>query len=301
MAANDMEIRERSRRSYLTFEAREDNTSVTWTHAGATTSFMWPIQVSTDGGTTWAEVAPTTEGATLATINKGQKIIVRRDSAYGFMGSNALYNYFGSDKDVYVYGNIMSLIWGDNFISHSDLRGRYQFGKLFYGMSTLLTDPKLGLIILPATGNHVTYPYAYDEMFNGCAKMTIEAVMPEGLVLGTQTCYGMYWRCSALRRAHLKFSVIGSYGCASMFTLSGLEEIIIEDAALSDYGLRMALRLCPDLKKVTSLLTDISATNCLQNWMSIVAASGTFIKPSSVIYPSGASGIPAGWTVQNLV
>ena len=86
-----------------------------------------------------------------------------------------------------------------------------------------------------------------------------------------------------------------------MFTLSGLEEIIIEDAALSDYGLRMALRLCPDLKKVTSLLTDISATNCLQNWMSIVAASGTFIKPSSVIYPSGASGIPAGWTVQNLV
>lgn len=296
----DYRIEEWSKRQYLTFEAIYDNTAITWTHVGATSSYMWPVQVSTDGGTTWTEVAPTTEGATLATINKGQKMLVRRNSAYGFMGSNALYNTFGSDKDVYVYGNIQSLIWGDDFASHLDLRGRYQFGHLFHGMTTLLTDAKRGYIMLPASTNHTTYPYAYDEMFHGCTGMTIEAKMPKGLVLGTQTCYGMYWECSSLKKANLNFSSIGSYGCASMFTYAGLEEVVIDDATLADNGLRMALRLCPNLKKVTSLLTDISATNCLLYWMSYVPAEGTFIKPSGVTYPSNDSGIPPGWTIVNI-
>ena len=45
------------------------------------------------------------------------------------------------------------------------------------------------------------------------------------------------------------------------------------------------------------LATDISASNCLQSWVSGVAASGTFTKNSSTSIPTGINGIPSGWNV----
>ena len=48
------------------------------------------------------------------------------------------------------------------------------------------------------------------------------------------------------------------------------------------------------------LATDISAEQCLLNWVSGVASSGTFIKAASMTsLPSGINGIPSGWTVQD--
>ena len=49
------------------------------------------------------------------------------------------------------------------------------------------------------------------------------------------------------------------------------------------------------------LATDISATNCLKNWVKGVATTdGTFTKASSMTtLPTGDSGIPTGWTVVN--
>ena len=48
------------------------------------------------------------------------------------------------------------------------------------------------------------------------------------------------------------------------------------------------------------LATDISAENCLTGWVDSVAATGTFVKAASMTsLPTGASGIPSGWTVQN--
>ena len=45
---------------------------------------------------------------------------------------------------------------------------------------------------------------------------------------------------------------------------------------------------------------NISASNCLKNWVSGVANSGTFIKNTNMTsLPNGASGIPTGWTVQD--
>ena len=55
---------------------------------------------------------------------------------------------------------------------------------------------------------------------------------------------------------------------------------------------------CSKLNNVTMLATDISAADCLYNWMYRVASSGTFTKAASMTsLPSGSSGIPAGWTV----
>ena len=54
---------------------------------------------------------------------------------------------------------------------------------------------------------------------------------------------------------------------------------------------------CTSLNEVTTYANDISATNCLTNWLSGVATTGDFYNLGGATYESGASGIPSGWTV----
>lgn len=57
---------------------------------------------------------------------------------------------------------------------------------------------------------------------------------------------------------------------------------------------------CTNLNNVTCLATNIAASSCLGNWLNNVSSTGTFTKAASMTWwPSGASGIPTGWTVQD--
>ena len=57
---------------------------------------------------------------------------------------------------------------------------------------------------------------------------------------------------------------------------------------------------CTNLNYIKMLATNISAINCLYNWVNGVAPNGTFVKNSAMTsLPTGASGIPSGWTVRN--
>ena len=48
------------------------------------------------------------------------------------------------------------------------------------------------------------------------------------------------------------------------------------------------------------LATNITASQCLSSWVTLVASSGTFVKhPNMTSLPSGSSGIPSNWTVVN--
>ena len=55
---------------------------------------------------------------------------------------------------------------------------------------------------------------------------------------------------------------------------------------------------CTNLNYVKCLATDISADYCTVSWLDGVAASGTLVKPKMTDYPTGISGIPAGWTIE---
>jgi hypothetical protein len=49
---------------------------------------------------------------------------------------------------------------------------------------------------------------------------------------------------------------------------------------------------------IICLATDISATLCLDEWMSGMASSGTFYRaPGATHFDKGKNGIPNGWTV----
>ena len=54
---------------------------------------------------------------------------------------------------------------------------------------------------------------------------------------------------------------------------------------------------CQNLRYVKCLATDISATDCLTDWLDGTMILGTFITADNPpAYESGTSGIPAGWT-----
>lgn len=52
-----------------------------------------------------------------------------------------------------------------------------------------------------------------------------------------------------------------------------------------------------NLNYVKCLATDISATDCTDDWLGYVSGTGTFVKHPNTTWPTGTSGIPDGWTV----
>lgn len=50
-----------------------------------------------------------------------------------------------------------------------------------------------------------------------------------------------------------------------------------------------------NLSSVTTMMTDISASSCLSGWLWLTE-TGDFYCPAELTIPTGASGIPSGWT-----
>ena len=86
-------------------------------------------------------------------------------------------------------------------------------------------------------------------------------------------------------------------GCSSLITAPELPA-----TTLADYCYRYMFRSCTNLNYIKCLATDISATNCISNWVERVASTGIFVKnPSMSSWETGVNGIPSGWTVQDTV
>lgn len=84
-------------------------------------------------------------------------------------------------------------------------------------------------------------------------------------------------------------------GCTSLTTAPALPA-----TTLASYCYKQMFDGCSKLNYIKMLATDISATDCLLGWVYNVASTGTFVKnPNMTSLPTGASGIPSGWTVVN--
>ena len=143
------------------------------------------------------------------------------------------------------------------------------YGYMFYDCKALILAPEL-----PAT---TLAERCYQSMFQGCTSLT-EAPELKATTLTNQCYYSMFRGCTSLTEApELPATTLAPSCYYSMF-----------------YG-------CSTVSKITMLATDISASNCLRYWVDGVASSGAFIKnPSTTSLPSGTSGIPNGWVVENI-
>ena len=250
---------------YFKFVAEANNFTVSFTY-GSTNR----IEYSVDSGQTW--ITLTSSNNTTSAVNSGQTIWFKA-SGLTADSSNGIGTLVPS-ANASVRGNIMSLVYGDDFNERSTkasyLMINYQFAHLFDYCTNLTSAEHLGL---PAT---TLSSGCYKQMFRGCTNLTKAPELPATTLV--DSCYfEMFRRCTSLTMAP-----------------------VLSATTLADYCYNYMFGECSNLNYIKCLATNISATACLFNWVDGVAASGTFVKASSMSsWTTGASGIPNGWTVQN--
>ena len=172
----------------------------------------------------------------------------------------------------------------------------YCYSWMFNGCTALISAPAL-----PATTMTIG---CYYYMFSGCTSLTSAPVLPA--TSSVPYCYSyMFYGCTSLTSAPaLPIATLADHCYESMF--SGCTSLTSAPAllatSLAKYCYMQMFYGCTSLNSITCLATDISATYCLKNWVSNVAATGTFIKaPSNENWNRGTSGIPNGWTIESYV
>ena len=191
------------------------------------------------------------------------------------------------------------------------------YENMFQGCTSLTTAPTL-----PA---ETLEDYCYQSMFEGCTNLTTAPALPATTV--TYRCYYyMFYNCTSLTTAPaLPATTLFQecyasmfYGCTHLITPPDLPATALRESCyhsmfrgctslttapvlpaqtLALYCYANMFRGCTSLNSVTCLATNISASLCTQDWLKGVAATGTFIKPTSMTsWTTGVNGIPSGWT-----
>ena len=116
----------------------------------------------------------------------------------------------------------------------------------------------------------------YSWMFQNCTSLTAAPELP-ATTLANWCYWAMFW------------------GCTNLTTAS---ELPAETLVQGCY--QYMFNRCNNLNYIKCLATDNSATNCTYEWVTNVAASGTFVKASTMSsWTTGNAGIPSGWTVED--
>ena len=142
-----------------------------------------------------------------------------------------------------------------------------QFIVLFSGCTELKSAPELPAETLANR--------CYENMFVGCTSLTEAPALPATTL--ADNCYkGMFVNCTSLTVAPELSATTLAKGCYYEMFLN-----------------------CILLDNITMLATDISADDCLKDWVKGVSAIGTFTKASSMttLPENSTSGIPTGWSV----
>ena len=168
------------------------------------------------------------------------------------------------------------------------------YREMFSRCTSLTSAPEL-----PATN---LASGCYLGMFNSCSSLTTVPGLPATSL--ASSCYHyMFYRCTSLLTApELPATILAPYcyfgmfnSCTSLTTASELPA-----TTLATHCYEWMFHGCTALSYIKCLATDISEICCTSGWVEFVASTGTFIKdPSMKDWPSGSSGIPEGWTVQD--
>ena len=180
--------------TYLTIQSLEDNNTIGF--KCNLNNVKRTISISTDNGVTWTGKTSSTSGKILATLNTGEKMLIKGDnSSYAMSGtSEGSYNYFTSTKQFVLEGNIMSLINSTNFENLNTLTSERTFNRLFYNCSKLVSAENLSLPAMTLTRD------CYGSMFVSCTSLTTAPALP-ATALADNCYWGMFHYCTSLTTA----------------------------------------------------------------------------------------------------
>lgn len=247
---------------YLTIEVISGGT-ICWSSIGAAT--VKTIQYSINGGS-WEYLAPQTVGGTESiTVQDGDKIRLKgTNSSYATSNTNYM-GFSGGTAMFDVEGNIMSLVYGDNFVGNTALTGTYNFCSLFKQTNVLSAEN----LILPTT--ELT-PYCYRALLANSPTLAVAPELPATVL--AEGCYRYMLQDSSITTAPDLLAQVLVYDCY---------EGMFDD--------------CHNLNYIKCLAKDISASASTLGWVQAVASSGTFVKDANTDWTRGTSGIPTRWVV----
>ena len=301
---------------YFTIESLEDGNQI-----GIVDSGRPPIEISTDKQT-WTNVTPDATPTYFITLNAGERVYIKGSNNSYYV--NSWSGYFTSTGQFNVSGNIMSLIYADDFQNKTTFSSSNDntFANLFCNADKLISAEHL---VLPAT---TLANDCYNSMFEGCTSLTTAPELPATTLADscyyymfnncsslTKTpelpattlandCYShMFTNCSSLTKTpELPATTLANYCYAAMFrgcsSLTKAPELPATTLVYYCYG--NMFEGCTSLNYIKMLATDVSASNCLYWWVHGIASSGTFVKDASTTLPTGDNGIPDGWTVETV-
>lgn len=216
-----------------------------------------------------------------------------------FRGTNESYgDEYRSDYFVYsgtakfnVSGNILSMIYGDNFENYNTFSARDCFYRFFSGLSVVSAE----YLILPEN----TTRYCYSMMFYNCESLVTPPILPATAL--SYCCYeSMFYGCSNLATApELPSTTLEAYCYRSMFSgcLSLTTAPELPAPTLTGGCYNHMFYECSNLNYVKCLATNNETVSC-DLWLAGTSSTGTFVKKAGTTWRSGLSGIPEGWTVQ---
>lgn len=264
------------------------------------------LEYSLDNGETWTRVDRGNNGFnfTTPTINKGDKILWRGSGTtltYPYQttsgGQPSIYymsSQFSSTGRFNIEGNISSLLNGNNFSTVTYVNS-YAYYQIFSECTSLVNAKNM---VLPFK----TVPSGcYAGMFSGCTSLETPPQLPATTV--SYLCYnGMFYGCSSLQYApELPATTLDERCYRVMFTncksLTTAPELPATTLVQNCY--EEMFNGCTNLNYIKAMFTTTPSSTYTNNWVSGVAANGTFVKNSTAEWDvTGNSGIPSGWTIK---
>ena len=351
-------------KEYLTIEAVDNSVLVQFIAYTTDMSVSKDIQYSKDKSSWTTVTFGPPENIPGVGLAKGEKLYLKGNnltySDYSDADNNESYHcnikITGDNSNAKLYGNIMSLLYADNFVNQTTLHNRCTFRSLFSG-STALTDASN--LILPAT---TLAPSCYESMFGYCSSLISVPKLPattlapscyEGMFQDctslvetmqelpattlAEGCYSyMFNRCTSLRITPDLPATTLVPGCylymfSNTYITSG-PELPATTLAKKCYAFMFnnckSLITAPDLPATTFALNcyaymfegcylltyikclgytsgentgdnDKPITEYADAWVDGVSTTGTFIKNPNMTWPTGISGIPDTWRVED--
>ena len=234
---------------YLTFIPIDDCT-FTFSQRGTGTLYY-----SIDSGKTWTPGTSVSVSGGLKVMWKGSMIPNRSSSTSDYTDTGI--GTFSATGQFKVRGNIMSLLYDDDFIGKVTLVGYWWFTSLFEN-STIVSASKLSLPAMTLA------EYCYYRMFYGCASLASAPKLPATIL--AHSCYkAMFRGCTSLTTGpelpattlavHCYHSMF--YGCASLASAPELSAMTLANGCYSEM-----FRGCTSLTTGPELPATTLAVHC---------------------------------------
>lgn len=288
-------------KGYLTFLAEEAGTFSFYIGGNRTAEQVTSVSYSLDNGKTWVTTTNTPGTAqtiTTPVVKAGKRVIWKGIATRYGEGRNDYLrvNNFRSTGRFSAYGNIMSMLYGDNFQTDAFPEGSiYTFNGMFWAC-TGLTD--VSGLVFP---NSTVYS-CYQTMFSGCTNLTKAVTTLPSMSLSGACYYYMFSSCTSLTTAPaLPATTLADSCYKNMFggCTSLTSTPILPALTVAKYGYNNMFSGCSNLNSVTMYATNIGQTNAVGNMLTGVAETGTFYKNAAATWDNSKC-VPSGWTVETV-